>query len=137
MQFINWIGRRVGQPGDSETFLAQKILSVGMIYGGCVLTLISALIHWVVGFTLAPLAFVALGVFLVISGLLLLWNPGLFRPIAILTLSITIVANVAGQLLTGGLTSGTYDIVWSFVAILGAVLITGTGEAVLTIMLFA
>jgi len=137
MQFINWIGMRVGQPGDSETFLAQKILSVGMIYGGCVLTLISALIHWVVGFTLAPLAFVALGVFLVISGLLLLWNPGLFRPIAILTLSITIVANVAGQLLTGGLTSGTYDIVWSFVAILGAVLITGTGEAVLTIMLFA
>ncbi len=137
MKVIEWIGKRVGQPGDSETFLARKILSIGMVYGGCALTLISALMHRSVGFTLAPLAFVSLGVFLVVSGMLILWKPGLFRPLTILTLSVTIVANVAGQLLTGGLASGTYDIVWSFVAILGAVLIAGTGEAVLTITLFA
>jgi len=137
MQLINWIGRRVTQPGDSETFFAQKILSVGMIFGGCVLTLISALMHKLVGFKLAPLVFVALGIVLLVSGMALLWKPGLFRLLAILTLSVTILANVAGQLLTGGLASGTYDIVWSFVAILGAVLIAGRGETVMMIALFA
>ena len=137
MEIIPWIENRVSLPDDSETFRAQKVLSFGMIIGGTILTLLSALIHYLVGFTLAPLAFVGLGLFLIISGVLLLWRPAFFHILAALTLSLTILANFAGVLLTGGLTSGTFDIVWAFIGILGAVLAIGWRFAGLMVLLFA
>jgi adenylate cyclase len=137
MEFISWIENRVGLPGESETFRAQKVLSFGMIIGGTLLTLLSALIHYLVGFTLAPLAFIALGAVLILSGLLLLWQPAYFQALAIITLSITVLANFIGMLLTGGLNSGTYDIVWAFIGILGAVLVIGWRFAGFMVLLFA
>jgi class 3 adenylate cyclase len=137
MGFITWIENRVGLPDDSETFRAQKVLSFGMIIGGTVLTLLSGLIHYLVGFTQAPLAFVTLGFFLILSGSILLWRPSYFNILAVFTLSFTILANFAGVLLTGGLTSGTYDIVWAFIGILGAVLVIGWRFAGLMVLLFA
>ena len=137
MSILERVENRVALPDDSETFRAQKVLSFGMIVGGTLLTLLSALIHYLVGFTLAPLAFITLGLFLIISGVLLLWRPALFHILAVLTLIVTILANFSGVLLTGGLTSGTYDIVWAFIGILGAVLVIGWRFAGLMVLLFA
>jgi adenylate cyclase len=137
MKFISWVEECVGLPDDSETFRAQKVLSFGMIIGGVVLTLISALIHYMAGFSLAPLAFITLGSFLILSGTILLWRPSTFNILAVITLSFTILANFAGVLLSGGLTSGTYDVVWAFVGILGAVLVVGWHFAGIMVILFA
>jgi class 3 adenylate cyclase len=137
MRIISWVEERVGLPDDSETFRAQKVLSFGMIIGGLILTLLSALIHYLVGFTLAPLAFISLGFFLSLTGILLLWRPSLFLALAVITLCITILANFAGVVLSGGLTSGTYDIIWAFVGILGAVLIVNWRFAGLMVLIFA
>jgi adenylate cyclase len=137
MDLVQTIEQRLALPGDSETRRSQKVLGVGMMLGGCVLTLISALIHRLVGYSLAPLAFISLGTWLVIGALGLLKWPRLFEIGAWLTLIVTVLANVAGQLLTGGLASGTYDVIWAFVAILGAVLIMGWRVALAIVLVFA
>ena len=93
--------------------------------------------HVLAGYSKAPAAFFTLGIVLALVGVVLLTRPQHFTFFAVFTLVLTLLSNYVGQLLSGGLTSGTFDIVWSFVAILGAVLVVGQRFTAFMIVLFA
>jgi guanylate cyclase len=112
MTLYQRVEQRIGLPGDSDTRRSQKALAWILVMAGSLFTLINVTFYWSLGIASPALAYLALAIFLLVSGIVIYALPGLWQPAGYLAILATIFFNALAQLLGGGFQSGMMAAVW-------------------------
>jgi adenylate cyclase len=112
MQLYNLIERRIVLPGDSETLRSQKALSITLVIGGSLMTMINVLSYLSLGSTAAALSYFGLILFNIIAVFVIFRNPRLWLPFGYMVIVATIFFNMFAHFFAGGYQSGLVAAVW-------------------------
>ena len=125
MRIYDGMERRIVFPEDSETLRSQKTLSIVLMFGGALFTLVNVTSYLALGMNAAGLIYLSISLLVLLLVFIVIAFPRLWRPLGYLAIFATIALNMAAMIFAGGFQSGLEAAVWMMIGPIAAALFFG------------